>query len=480
MEKPEYHLNNGKKPQKVEHDSQQFTSGKTTPQEGETIAAQGEDLVVGQDITEEQAQSDGPLAAFEGFDWDLLLKENAIPTTNYSELYEANKEAIAEAEKELGPKAEAVFLSYGEMYELDKAKLSKATDGQIDALLDAIEGSRKIEDANKKIDELESQISNHVINATLNLGGIWKDKWSVNIAEFPELEAKIPAKLEWLEANAPNSPKIEALKSFKDNYEKWVGMVHQLDELKEGSPKGDVGEYQKTIASFQDQNSLYSISRKNKAVWCKSQSESEKQFLATSQKQRAKMTSAEISSLQDYTGSGYSTINRPLNALSHSSGWGSEGKAKAKDECRKMTAALDKCASEKDVWLQRGVSDMHFGGMDFSELSGMSKKELEKFVGREYINNSFMSCGSSKGSGFSGSLILNIYCPKGTKMHYVGDVSYYHSENETIIQRGYHFKITKIQKKGYQYYMDVDLLLGSDADKLTEAQVNKLYDKYLK
>jgi hypothetical protein len=36
----------------------------------------------------------------------------------------------------------------------------------------------------------------------------------------------------------------------------------------------------------------------------------------------------------------------------------------------------------------------------------------------------FVSCGSAKGQGFSG-YILNIYCPKGTKMMYAEPFSHY-------------------------------------------------------
>ena len=145
-----------------------------------------------------------------------------------------------------------------------------------------------------------------------------------------------------------------------------------------------------------------------------------------------------------------------------------------------MTEALDKCASDRDVWLQRGVGEMHFGGIDFSDIEN-GKAPLDSLVGREFINNSFMSCGSAKKTGFSGPLILNIYCPKGTKMHYVPEISAYgHGENETIINRGYHFVIKKVEKaKNGKFYVDIDLLVGSDADRLTNEQMKKLYDKYL-
>ena len=93
-----------------------------------------------------------------------------------------------------------------------------------------------------------------------------------------------------------------------------------------------------------------------------------------------------------------------------------------------------------------------------------------------------MSMGSAKGKGFSGNVLLNIYAPAGTKMMYVEPFSYYgHNsrgnmsklsgkkwngkskqptygqEFETIMQQGTQFRITKVEKKNGQLYVDIEV-----------------------
>jgi hypothetical protein len=93
----------------------------------------------------------------------------------------------------------------------------------------------------------------------------------------------------------------------------------------------------------------------------------------------------------------------------------------------------------------------------------------------------FVSCGSTRGSGFKG-YIFNVYCPKGTKMMYAEPFSHYGDgdgmrwddnilrrdgiskqlsfdyEDETIIQRGTTFRVIKVEKKGVDIFFDVDVV----------------------
>lgn len=138
---------------------------------------------------------------------------------------------------------------------------------------------------------------------------------------------------------------------------------------------------------------------------------------------------------------------------------------------------------KNDIWVQHGENMSAFIGKFGIDLNNLSKSELKNLNGLTGVNAPFTSCGSSKGSGFaSEEVIMNIYCPKGTKFIYTepyshyGDNTYYESgykwngvsrqsqgysssyENEIILQRGSVFRITKIEKNGYKWYVDVELI----------------------
>ena len=105
-----------------------------------------------------------------------------------------------------------------------------------------------------------------------------------------------------------------------------------------------------------------------------------------------------------------------------------------------------------------------------------SEKDLQnELLGKTITEYGFMSMGSAKGQGFSGSILFNIYAPAGTKMMYVepfsayggGDgrdwdgkssQSGYGSEFETIMQQGTQFRVTKVEKSGGQLYIDIEVI----------------------
>lgn len=87
----------------------------------------------------------------------------------------------------------------------------------------------------------------------------------------------------------------------------------------------------------------------------------------------------------------------------------------------------------------------------------MDESSLNALVGKSITDTAFMSCGAAKGTGFGGN-IINIYCPKGTKMLYIDGRSAYSSENEMLIQRNTRFRITKVEKSGWRYFIDVEVV----------------------
>ena len=116
-----------------------------------------------------------------------------------------------------------------------------------------------------------------------------------------------------------------------------------------------------------------------------------------------------------------------------------------------------------------------FLGLPSGTFQRMSQSELEQFIGYSGRRGSFMSCGVSKGKGFSHQpVICNVYAPKGTQMMYcepfssfgngdglnwngVSTQSSFGSEAEILIQRGASFTITKVEKTGGKIYIDMEV-----------------------
>ena len=181
-----------------------------------------------------------------------------------------------------------------------------------------------------------------------------------------------------------------------------------------------------------------------------------------------------MQALQGYTSS-YSFINEPLRGIKY--GNANEKKNKFIDAVKNMTSAIDKSVIDFDFWTQRGTSAVNFPHM---KVDGMTSiEQLQGLVGTCFEDQAFVSTGAAKHTGFSTSnIILNIYCPKGTKGAYVDNISHFSGENELILQRGYSYKVTKVEKKNGRIYMDCDLILGSDENKFNDEQLEEIKSKY--
>lgn len=145
-----------------------------------------------------------------------------------------------------------------------------------------------------------------------------------------------------------------------------------------------------------------------------------------------------------------------------------------------MTAAIDKSIYDFDYWCQRGTSRILDKENGIDIRPDMSLAEIKQFVGKKYVHRSFYSAGAAKGTGFTGSeIIINTYCPKGTKGLYVKSISSFELENEIILQRGYSYKITTAYKKDGKIYIDAEVLLGSDEDKYNHDELVELANKHI-
>ena len=313
--------------------------------------------------------------------------------------------------------------------------------------------------------------------------------------------------------------RLAALDDFEQTGLKYLNLKEQLDlkylpqfeqlesEIGEAKKEQDilntpefnqfVNQARDLISKYQDETAIYSQARKNNATWITEawakahgyksgnlQEVSVKHFGSRFQKMWNNMTSSEQSQLINYTGSGYSKYNRPLRGLPHS-GWYGYGFANAVTQ---LTNAIDKCTWDEDIWVQRGVP----ADTPIFELAGKKGKlaindltdgEIQALVGTSFTDNGFFSSGAAKGTGMVKSLIINTYCPKGTKMAYMNTKGAYTNtdENEMILQRGYTYRITKVEKKGSnKFYIDVEVILGSDDNKITDIdKLKEIGNKYL-
>ncbi|GMO48401.1 MAG: hypothetical protein Pg6C_10990 [Treponemataceae bacterium] len=228
----------------------------------------------------------------------------------------------------------------------------------------------------------------------------------------------------------------------------------------------------------------FTQARKNAALWAKTPKEADDALREVCGKVWQNAAHDERKAAYDYTcGSG--GFNRPLRG--YDGGWGnfkgigkvdlnSEGRG---ESIKRLTGIINKSEYDIDIWLQRGNESAggtaKFLGISESDLRNLSQDELiKKLKGKTVSDEGFVSCGSAKGQGFRG-YIFNIYCPKGTKMLYAEPFSNYGlggelnwdgiskqsdfgSEDETIIQRGTSFQITKIEKKGSSIYFDMEVV----------------------
>lgn len=359
-----------------------------------------------------------------------------------------------------------------EEYELLSAKAEKSQNSELKSSIDL-----KINYYNEVLKNENSSLEEKA-KAFANLKKL--DKYIEQGEKYLEFSKQIKAKyvdnFEEIEKNI--SEKTQALSQFNAN----SPLLKKCREF---------------LSGYQDKNAAYSQFRKDNAIWIteewieqhpeykgKSIQEAATKYFGDKWQQKWKnLTSQERNQLIEYTGGGYSKYNRPLRGLSHS-GWGGWGFAQA---VTNMTNALDKCEWEEDMWIQRGIDDSKIfklpGGKTFNYLSDLTETELQQLVGTSFEDKGFYSGGAGKGTGFEWkTVIFNTYCPKGTKGAYMNIQGHYadSDENEMILQRGYTYRITKVEKKGSRFFIDCEVILGSDKNKVTDMEeLYKIGKKHL-
>lgn len=391
--------------------------------------------------------------------------------------------------------------------ELSEAEIKKI-EGSLDKYLNAqasvpttvkdasqILGSQKpkdiktLEDAQKALKSAEDAVKN--VGADKEFAGIWKDP--VTYADYEAKAASIQAKKDYYEAQILkyqgdaylNSPwAVDEIKKMKDN-------LKQLEEFEKNGKAysqllKNVEDAKAKVKSLTPTPPALSQERKDAALWAKSSKEADNALRVKTGEVWQKATQKERDAIYEYTAS-YHKFNEPLRGIEYgSNAFKGVGKtdlnasyANNGERLNAMTKIIDKCSYDHDMWLQRGC---RFSGMDkfldidMDKLRYGTEKDLQKeLLGKTVTEYGFMSCGSSKGQGFSGDILFNVYAPSGTKMMYVEPFSAFGngsgkswdgketqssfgSELETILQQGTQFNITKVEKTKGQIYIDLEVI----------------------
>ena len=344
----------------------------------------------------------------------------------------------------------------------------------------------------KEIVLLQDDLNNFEIKT---YSGIWKD--DVTTKDWAAKQSSIQKKKVYFEDKLKYA-------TDPDEIKKWKGLLDDLDEFdKKGASyyqiqkklnknTADLTNLQKYGKMTPKELQAYTQDRKDAALWAKSTKEADSSLRAVCGKTWQGATKEEKYAIHDYTcGSG--KFNRPLAGFrkpyaEHGTGWERkyykgvgdvwidyEG---AGDEIRQMTGLISKSSYDFDVWLQHGCNGStmeSFLGLPENTFEYMSDSDLQQFVGVSARRGSFMSCGVSKGKGFSSKpVIVNVYAPEGTQMMYAEPFSYFGlgdglkwdgvtsqssfgSEAEMIIQRGASFTITKVEKTSGKIYIDMEV-----------------------
>lgn len=308
----------------------------------------------------------------------------------------------------------------------------------------------------------------------------WKISQAAYLKKLDEVNYRIAvnglkSKLQTIKAWLANHPKSAKVAMFVQNAELAIA---NGDDIKTITGKVNLAnnEYLKRLAEQMRRNKKKAVSTvfdaddytqesKNNAIWCQTAKESHQHWDVDSEAAWTAATAEEQEAWRAYTG-GSGHMNRPLRGYDGGWGWSNYAGVGNVDLDNEGGAAhihdlynlLERTTFTTNRWLQRGIETWS-GVEGFFGIQGLTRAQLRGMVGQEVCDHAFVSCGSAKGTGFSG-LILNIYCPKGTKGVYACPHSHFgDGENETILQLGTRFRIIRVEAPDTgPCYVDIEVI----------------------
>ena len=149
---------------------------------------------------------------------------------------------------------------------------------------------------------------------------------------------------------------------------------------------------------------------------------------------RVDPTTAERDAISSYSRSGYLKMNENLR-------FGNYAPDSVKREISALHGFLDKCETQDELYLSRGVTkpalDKMFGGYGW-------RKNSSSLVGSVFTDKGFVSTTPYQGGGFGGDVVMYIKAPKGTKGAYIKDFAASSEEKEFLIQSDTSFVVRNI------------------------------------
>ena len=304
----------------------------------------------------------------------------------------------------------------------------------------------------KKLQEVETHIELTKLNAeyTALLG------FKTTSKDFKDFMVKAKA--------AIDAGDVKTAKSY-------IASAQWKQKVLEHNRKGKSGTSVKSTSS-QFGDDAYSQKRKDAAMWAQDTEEADKRLRGKCGEVWRGASSQERGAIYGYTQS-YCNINEPLRGLTYCGS--ATKKAEGLRRIPHIESIIDRSSYDFDMWLQRGDGMVALKKFGLANWSNPTDADIMALLGAEGVEGAFWSAGVAKGKGFSGDIIFNIYAPKGTKAMYcepfsayghgkgknwdgIAGQSSYGYESEILIQRGTKFKITKIEKSGGTWYIDVDII----------------------
>lgn len=346
--------------------------------------------------------------------------------------------------------------------------------------------------------DLQDQLDHYDIKTYSN---IWKndvttDDWQAKQAAIPKKKAYFQQQLQ----NATDPADIakwqgllDDLDDFDQKGKAYFDIKNNLTKTKQGLTKLKNGSKMSATAG-----DAFTQDRKDAAYWFTSKNGGTKAADAVLRDKSGEVwrnaSRSEQAAIYEYTRS-YHKFNEPLRGIEYGTNkflgvgnvdlnmigvnsYGGFKPGEVKKQIDGVTSIIEKSSYDFDIWLQRGV---HYDGMD--KFFGIDRSDFylpeadlaAKLIGTTPTEYGFMSTACSKGKGFSGDIILNIYAPKGTKMMYVEPFSAFGNgsgmswdgvskqysiggEAEVLLQRDTKFRVTKVEKTPGMTYIDMEII----------------------
>lgn len=305
------------------------------------------------------------------------------------------------------------------------------------------------------------------------LDGLWMNPVKPSDYEALEKGGNFEKKLNYFKQiyTGPDSTeKINKLIEFQEAGEKYIAKKNAL-----------LQEY-KTAQNLIDKyisNNPYSEKRKQKA-FNPSVYDEMSEMMSQSFKELTSIPDEQYTAIKKYT-STYHYITEPLRKTKY---YGDVSAGVFLKDVENITKGLTH-TFDYDIIVNRRVSDLDVLNsiIKGKKINQFSMQELNDLVGTSFIDQSFASASVGNVGSLGGPIRLQIYCPAGIEMQYINPISHYmgSAENEMLINRGYSYKITSIEKSGY-YGMVIkcDCILGSNLiNRYSDDELKEIANTYL-